>query len=92
MYKTYVEHSSYQHSYVYMDVLYKFIYSMNMHTSMHARTHYTIARLHIHYTGASGAKPVVGVTVASSELSDLQIKCKTYQEELAEVCAVHRHN
>ena len=65
---------------------------MNMHTSMHARTHYTIARLHIHYTGASGAKPVVGVTVASSELSDLQIKCKTYQEELAEVCAVHRHN
>jgi len=46
----------------------------------------------MHYTGASGAEPVAGVAVASSELSDLQIKCKTYQEELAEVCAVHRHN
>jgi len=37
-------------------------------------------------TGASGAKPVAGVTLASSELSDLQIKCKAYQEELNEVC------
>ncbi|XP_065913181.1 kinesin-like protein KIF15-B isoform X2 [Dysidea avara] len=36
------------------------------------------------HIGASGAEPVAGVVVPSSELSDLQMKCKTYQEELAE--------
>ena len=38
--------------------------------------------------GASDAKPVSGVSVvssASSEYNELQMKCKTYQEELTEV-------
>lgn len=38
--------------------------------------------------GASDAKPVSGVSVASSgscEYNELQMKCKAYQEELTEV-------
>ena len=39
--------------------------------------------------GAGDAKSVPGVSVVSSaskEYSELQLKCKTYQEELTEVC------
>ena len=39
--------------------------------------------------GASDAKPVSGVSVVpSKEYSELQMKCKTYQEELIEVLKI----